>query len=308
MDRGNIITLLIALAMMFTACEKEITVTIPLPTEKIAVEGHIEQGTPPYVILTTNKGYFEPLSLKDYENLFVHDAIVRVSDGTNTITLTEYCLDNLDTSLIPILTQFLGAAIQTSINFCVYTTLNPVIFGKLETTYTLTIETDTDTLEAVTKIPGMPMIDSLFYSPHPNASKDSLAYLMVHYTDPDSAGDYARYFTKRNEEPFYPGFYSVFDDHFINGKSFDFPLDRGYSRSEVYSVEDYGWFLRGDTVIMKWCGMDEKHFTFWQTWEYSANSTGNPFSTPITISSNVKGGLGIWGGYAASYDTLIIPK
>ena len=34
---------------------------------------------------------------------------------------------------------------------------------------------------------------------------------------------------------------------------------------------------------------------------------GNPFSSPIPIQTNIKNGLGVWGGYGSIYDT-IFPK
>ena len=36
-------------------------------------------------------------------------------------------------------------------------------------------------------------------------------------------------------------------------------------------------------------------------------SSGNPFSAPTTVTTNIEGGgLGVWGGYGATYDTLIL--
>ena len=31
------------------------------------------------------------------------------------------------------------------------------------------------------------------------------------------------------------------------------------------------------------------------------DASGNPFTEPMNISSNIDGGLGIWGGYGVSY-------
>jgi hypothetical protein len=56
---------------------------------------------------------------------------------------------------------------------------------------------------------------------------------------------------------------------------------------------------------LKWCTIDKAHFQFWQTMERSNNSNGNPFAAPVSIKSNISNGLGVWGGYGASYDTII---
>ena len=105
-----------------------------------------------------------------------------------------------------------------------------------------------------------------------------------------------------------PGYNSVFDDALINGTSFDFPLDRGIDRNIDSTFNNYGYFNRGDTIIVKWSAIDKSHFDFWRTLEFELGSTGNPFASPVKVQSNVVGGLGIWGGYSSSYDTLVVPK
>jgi hypothetical protein len=118
-----------------------------------------------------------------------------------------------------------------------------------------------------------------------------------------------RYFTKENSQPFYPGYNSVFEDVVINGSTFDFPIDKGVDRNDTTSYYDgYFAFRKGDTVTVKWCNIDKAHFDFWRTLEFELGSQGSPFSTPVTILTNIEGGLGIWGGYAPSYKTMIIPK
>ena len=43
--------------------------------------------------------------------------------------------------------------------------------------------------------------------------------------------------------------------------------------------------------------------------EYSYQSIGNPFSSPTKVLGNISNNaLGYFGGYAAQYDTIIIPK
>ena len=57
--------------------------------------------------------------------------------------------------------------------------------------------------------------------------------------------------------------------------------------------------------MVKFCSIDRNTFEFWRTEETQVQNNGNPFGSPAPISGNIKGGLGIWGGYAASYDTII---
>ena len=74
-------------------------------------------------------------------------------------------------------------------------------------------------------------------------------------------------------------------------------------------ASDSNYFKRGDVVVLKLCNIDKATFDFWRTMEYSYSNVGNPFSSPTKVISNIKGGgLGYFGGYAAQYRTIIIPK
>ncbi|MCY1535045.1 hypothetical protein D9M68_704340 [compost metagenome] len=76
---------------------------------------------------------------------------------------------------------------------------------------------------------------------------------------------------------------------------------------DTFNFMTYSYFERGDTVTVKWSAIDRTTYTFWQTLEFSIGTTGNPFSTPIKVGSNVSNGaLGIWAGYSSAYKTLII--
>ena len=99
----------------------------------------------------------------------------------------------------------------------------------------------------------------------------------------------------------------VFDDNLINGQTFDFTLDRGFNPTEEFEELPYGYFLRGDTVILKWCTIDYPTYNFWRTLEFDSGTDG-PFSSATIVQTNITGGLGIWCGYGVSYDTLYMPE
>jgi hypothetical protein len=131
---------------------------------------------------------------------------------------------------------------------------------------------------------------------------------MVRAYDPPGFGDYIRYFTKRNSEPFYPGLVSVFDDQVIDGSTYEIQVERGVDRN-ADNKEGYSFFDKGDTVTLKVCNIDKATFDFWRTMEYTYSTIGNPFSSPTKVVSNINGGgLGYFGGYASQYRTIIIPK
>jgi len=261
---------------------------MPDPDPKIVVEGFIDKGEIPYVILTRNSPYYDTINANSLQNYFISGATVKMFDGTDTTTFQEL--------------QFDTAGVTASIYVGVGVT------GQVGKTYQLFVKADGQNVHATTSIIQPLPLDSVWYVDAPSPNPDSLVQLMVHYSDPPGYGNYVRYFTKQNSDDYMPGYNSVFDDALINGTSFDFPLDRGVDRNIDSTFNNYGYFNRGDTIIVKWSAIDKSHFDFWRTLEFELGSTGNPFASPVKVQSNVVGGLGIWGGYSSSYDTLVVPK
>ncbi len=307
--RQVIIAIIFSIA--FFSCETEfIPEGIPFE-EQIVVEGYIEAGeqaTPPYVILTRNQAFFSEFNSNDFENLFVHDAEITVTDGEQTVDLTEICLSELDPSQQALLSEFLGLEPDSvGIDICVYTDLSFSMQGQIGKRYDLFVDVEETTITASTTIPSHVPLDSLVFSPIPDPDNDTLQTLSAFLSDPPGIPNFYRYFSKVNNEAMLPGLQSVGDDALIDGEAFEFPLPRAQSRTEEFDPDTYGFFTEGDTVTIKWCNIDEEHFNFWNTLEFNAANQG-PFSSYTVIDSNIEGGLGIWGGYSHSFYTIIVPE
>ena len=297
---GKICFLFILLLTMFNiSCEKEVNIDLNSGESKLVVDGQIETGGPPIVILTKSIGYFSKIDLSILENSFVHGAIIKVSDGFDTITLKEYSLDTGFNHL----NKFYLYTIDT-------TDLKSISFrGKTEQQYYLSIVHEGKLYESSTKIPNVRTVDSMWFrKPSGNPKVETAVLMFVKYSDPDSAGNFMRYFTKRNNEIFYPGINSVFDDDIINGVTIDsLNLTSGYDRARKPDIDSFGFFFRGDTVTLRWCSIDRGPFEFFRTFEYATGTVGNPFAAPVNVLSNIKGGaLGVWVGYGSSYRTKIV--
>ncbi len=285
----------ICLGLVGLSCEKDANIHLHQAEQNLVVEGTIENGKAPRVILTHSLNYFSAIDLTILEKLFVHGARITVSGDNNTVQLVEKKVDTL-----------FGA------QYYYYEPAYPETFrGRKGSTYTLHIEAEGQSLNAVTTIPADGFyLDSIWWIPAMKAGKpdSSKAFLMARIFDPPKLGNYARYFTKRNSEPFYPGLTSVADDGVTNGKVFDFQLSRGVSKNEEIDLEDFGYFEPGDTITLKFCNIDEATYRFWSTWEYAWSNNSNPFATPTDVQGNVPGALGYWGGYDAQYKRLIVTK
>src|SRR6478735_3725494 len=303
----------VILLPFLAACEKEISLEIPEGEPTLVVEGHIEQDVPPVVVLTRSVPIFSDFSPQQLENVFVHNADVFVSDGSREYKLSEQNSGFLPPELLKVIAEQYGFTPdkntgQLPFTFYFYSTAE--LKGKVGGKYKLRIEAEGKTLTAATSIPYLTKIDSLWIKPHTDPKNDSLVTLWYRYRDPDTLGNCVRYFTSRNQEAFFPGYFSsVFIDDFVNGKPYiDYPLARGESKSRVPDFDTYGYFRKGDSITIKWCNIDIDHFRFWETLESDFGSRGNPFGAPLAIKSNINGGLGIWGGYGVVYHKFVVPK
>lgn len=298
------------LSAVLSSCEKEIDINLPEDEIKIVVEGKIEQNQPPLVILTKTSPFFAPTDLNTLQSLFVKNAIVTVSNGTTTVQLQEICTSNLPDSLLPQIAQLIGVSLANlqSFGFCLYTTLDPSIFGEIGKTYTLNIQTENKIITSTTKIPQLILPNKFWYKDAPGFT--NFGYVWFELTDPPQIGNAYRVFTQRKgkDNRFIPVFGSVFDDQFINNLTFEGFLQRGQEPNSTAAddlAETSEYYAQGDTIIIKFTTIDQRHFNFWNTFEIAAFNNGNPFASPATILTNIEGGLGVWGGYGVSYDTLV---
>lgn len=307
---------------LFYSCTQTIEIkNLPSPKEQIVVEGTIENGEPPFILLTKNSPYFGGISLNDFSKYFVNNANIKVWRNNDTIQLTEYCINNLPQEVRAQIAIFLGfdAIDTTNIpNVCFYSVPNAfayyitgdttgVFVGRTNETYFLRIEAEDKVLTSQTTIPGKVPLQPLTWKPHPDTRKDSLVSVYINFRDPDTLGNFYRYATQRNSEQFYyPLSSSVYDDRLVNGQFISLPLERGVARNSVIDNNTYGYFWKGDTVSLKWMNIDKASYDFWRTLENDGGDS--PFSSPVIIRTNINGGLGIWCGYATDYATIIVPN
>ena len=276
-------------------CEKKVDFRLHDQPDKLVVEGIIENDQPPIVILSKSVSYFSKISADILNNSFVHGAEVFVSNGSLTHKLKEY-------------SRSLGNNISLYYYSVDSSNLSTAFVGQLNHQYSLKIVSGGKEYTAITTIPDLTKkIDSVWWKKPPVTSDSTKVIVMVRATDPPGFGDYIRYYTKTNKEPFYPPVNSTFDDYFIDGTTYELQVDKGVDRN--LSVDfDENFFRRGDTVGLKLSNIDKATYDFWRTMEFSYASVGDPFSSPTKVLSNIKGdALGYFGGYASQYRTIIIP-
>lgn len=304
------------------ACEEEFMLNTEPPAIEIVVEGHIEAvgepdlPLPPYVILTRTIPFHSLITAEEISQLFVNDAYVTISDGDTTVELVEACWEDIPEELKGVVVELLPEELDTiPVNVCLYFDPTFSMLGEIGKTYDLVIEADGKRLTSSTTIPPHTFIDSLKFVPAPGDFGDEYFELRGFMSDPVEYVDFYRYFTSTNGSLLSAAFNSVVDDKFFNGQSFEFPLARTDSKlntgddfDDPPDSEDFrvnGLFSQGDEVIVKWINIDEPHFRFWETLEFNIINQG-PFGSYTRISSNIDGGIGIWGGQSASYYSITV--
>lgn len=284
--------LMLAGLVLLQSCEKEITVDMPQPDPKIVVEGYIFEGERPYVILSKNSPYFAPVDSTTLVNTFIYDAIVTVSDGTTTDTLT-----------------FQPAA-ESPYGFA-YVKQSPNIIGTAGKTYNLTVTAIGQTVTSTTRIIPMVPLDSTKWVEYEDF--DSLGYVYVHFTDPGIDERAYRVFSRRvsanpqrNEPLFRPNFF--FENRFLKGQPIEFGIARARQFTSQFSEDnpdpDKRSYRLGDTAQVRICTMDLPNYNFYNSLN-NADDGGSPFSSPSNVQTNIVGGLGCWGGYGVNQFQII---
>jgi hypothetical protein len=286
--------LVLLLCSLFVSCERNIDFDLKESAPTLVVEGEIESGLPPRIVLTKSLDYFSQINPQLLAGSFVHNAEVLLSDGVQTERLVEYS--------IPL-------GLGYSIYFYSVDTSSPanIMLGEFNKEYTLTILAEGKSYTATTRIPALTNIpDSVFFRPAPQNPDTNKRVMFLTISDPPGLGNCGRYFTKKNSEPFYPGDNSVYNDDVVDGTTYTVQVEPGINRNDPPEFEE-NFFKKSDTVTLKLTNIDRATYNFWNTWEFAQQSIGNPFSQPNKVLGNISNGaLGAFCGYASWYKTIVV--
>lgn len=311
---------LLALALLAMGCEKEITVDLPETEPKVVVEGTIETGQPPIVLLTRTQSYFAPTDIAGLASLYITEGLVIVSDGFVTDTLDKVCSGQLTEEQLIAASEATGISVDLlrQINICAWTDLGGTLQGVEGRSYQLRVEADNKVLTSTTTVPNAVALDSVWFKlAQQRPDDDTLGFIWGRLNDPDTAGNAYRWFAQRTnagtdggakDDSFIAPLFSVFEDRYINGLQFDFSYNRGsvpFSEADDDNNEESGYFKVGDTVVVKFATIGLREFQFYNSMSNNVASQGDLFSTPANVKTNISGGLGVWAGLGTRFHTVI---
>lgn len=298
--------------ILFVSCEKVIEIDPLGGRTGIVFEGSIESGSFPYVIISRSQGYFTPIttSATALAEFLVDSAQVFVEVDGVEYMLDRICLSNLPPEFQAEAQGILGiSGLPDGFDICIYASLDPALTGVPGKTYGLRAIVDGEEYQSVSKIPEIVPLDSLWFALDVNTASDTFGFVWAMLNDPDTIGNNYYLWAKRLGRD--NGFVSVrgasFDDRFFNGERFDFNISRGRRFGTFDENEEEQFrFRRNDTVVIKFATIDSRVERFWSTARSATQAGFNPFSSPVTVISNIdNGGRGVWGGYGVTFDTLV---
>lgn len=316
--------------LCFISCEEEIFIDFSSESIKIVVEGGIEEGMPPYVILTKTQGYFANIDTNTYNNLFITDAEVIVWTTFEDGTTDSIILEKIPEYPFPIYTHL---PYWNSLQNYPYAIEDPFFknWSKANRTYNLIVKWNNNEITSQTTIPNPTPLDCLWVEKNEFTDRNDRFDVRAIYNDPIDEQNNILIKNRRIE---HWGIDSLLEnpqiidkkdplldlidagsDVLINGEQFEtyFPRKgRGNIPTATWRGERWKTFYNDDEILdsievpndvalIKFCQIDEPSLKFWRSIVRQFGSNGNPFQEPLNIVSNINGGYGGWTGYGAVY-------
>lgn len=267
--------LLHLLALLFYGCEKSDDLFDETHHQPLVVEGWIEEGEAPIVIVT----HAADLTADNpsFDDLVEKWCRVSIFDGDQQYVLTSHYND---------------------------TYMPPVIFttsrlkGKKGHTYRLMVETTDDTVTAQSAILPAPKIVRL--EPEKVEGTDSLYSIRAFLSGVES-DEYIKFFVKTlpDEGRFYPTFLGT-----IAGSDYNPELGVILTKGKRVQIDDDAvkdfshYFKYGQTAVVHVCSLERNIYDFWKIYDSNISLSDNIFFTfAENLPTNIAGGLGYFAAY-----------
>ncbi|MBO5917075.1 MAG: DUF4249 family protein [Bacteroidales bacterium] len=269
------------LLMLLSACQSPNTTSLQ---EDIIVEGWIESGSGPVVILTKSM-ILEEMQSQTEGDVLLPWAKVTISDGTDSVVLT-------------------GGINHDYFPPYVYTTSH--MKGEAGKTYWLRVEYGNRVATAKTTIPYPQALEGL----HVSKASDSLYQITASFIDNPLSKDYYLFQTRifNKESRYYPAFLGLIDDELLKGDAVYRHQVQPGIHFMTAGVDNYHpYYKEGDSVLIKFSKIDALSYRVQQSINEIVAFSSNPaFVTDLDLYSNIDGGSGFWCGYGVTQYRVVI--
>ena len=253
-------------------------VKLPEADPQIVVDGWIETGKGPVVMITTTVPVENVIGdEEDLKKYVVTWGKVTVSDGERKVVLTGMKNDDYFPPYI-------------------YTTSS--IRGEAGKTYSMKVEYGGRTATAVTTIPEPVPLKDIKVKRGVNNTDGY--YITASLEDDPDTKDYYKVFIRksRKDSTYIPSFLGLINDEVLQGSEDEIPVNNTInsldkSQSTLFSSDDF--------VFIRFCTLDETAYNYWSDFDDISMSSNPLFPVTSKIRSNISGGLGHWSGYGSSH-------
>jgi hypothetical protein len=277
------ILILLAVSIFLIKCQTDSE--LPDFEKKLVVDGWIENGALPKVILTFSSEYFTEVDSFSALNYLASTAKVSVISSD----VSEILAYKTSDVYFP---PRLYSALQME--------------GVVGKTYQLEITLKNKTYRAQATIPNPPQVDSVWMEKL--QCSDTLGIIRIIINDPAGKGNCYRILTqiKHKNKRFIPTRIANYSDELFDGQKIELPLYRG-NESNVYRG-DTAYFDIRDTIAVKVCSMNLEAYEYWSSVEQQIRNAGNPLiSQGKKIPTNIEGGgIGFWCAFG-TYKKILMP-
>jgi hypothetical protein len=277
-------TAILFASILLTACfEMQYDTAAAEYEPKIAVEGWIESGSYPFVLLSRSVSFEHNLDTAYLLDHAIRSAKVTVSDGVVSETLT---LGSNSAYLPPYV--YYGYRLK----------------GETGKNYTLRIEYGGQVITATTTInPPVAIDESRFEATSPY---DTAGYIYIRFRNTSDAYYQVATMTDGAERVFTPCLFgNIAAANYAKGESIELQLNKGPSLTQTDGIDFNTTYIRGDRVHIKLRTQSRDSYLFFTSRQDEILNAFNPiFPAHTNLKTNISGGIGYWSGFGV-FETVI---
>ena len=212
------------LSILFS-CTKEVKIDIPGYQNQLVVDGIIETGGHPIVLLSQSANIYEQSDLAAYIARFVYDANLSVIHGNDTFPLSLYTIPELPIESQKKVAEMLRLDWNEALLLPIKVYSSNDLIAEASQSYTLHISHDGKNYAGTTYLPTPTPLDTVFWKPEPGTT--DYGYSWARLSDPKNQFDAYKWEVKRihlfNGAPiddiYKRGYGGFFSDQFFDGKT-----------------------------------------------------------------------------------------
>ncbi|RYG06238.1 MAG: DUF4249 domain-containing protein [Chitinophagaceae bacterium] len=294
------------LAVLFTACKKDITIDLKQNEPMLVVEAYVNNLMPEYnyVMLSKSMDYYSP----DFEQISVSDATVAVTEGEpgpggNIVWNKASKVSLVETQDARLPEGYRHGVYVDQKTVATFSTTPIGLVAEPGKYYLLEISWEGKYYSAITQLPGLVPIDSLstgFSFKDEENGGIAKARVTCNYKDPDTTGNRQLYYWRQDKNRDIFGWGAMSGNRRTNG------TDDLANGNYMQVTQPFG-FVDGEVVDYYLVSCTRQVYTFWDSFNKARNNDG-PFSTPVELISNINGEnvTGCFSGFTVSAKSITV--